>query len=121
MSLFQAFNQPFAELLANVLYQQVNLRQIVCHALTNLVQKNQDLLRRNLNDAEMMRRYRLTVGDVQQNINLLSTFSANFLSTLFNVFSQTMPPYRSPIADCIKAFLSISSAEVSQSILWSNS
>ena len=106
--------------MANVLYQQVNLRQIVCHALTNLVQKNQSLLQQTLNDAEMIRRHRLTVGEVQQNINLLATFSANFLSILFNVFSQTMPPYRSPIADCIKAFLSISSAEVSHSKWRSN-
>jgi ribosomal RNA-processing protein 12 len=98
--------------LANVLYQQVNLRPIVCHALINLVEKNKQLLQQNLDDTEMMRRYRLTIGEVQQNVNLLATFSVNFLSTLFNVFSQTMPPYRSPIADCIKTFLSISSAQV---------
>jgi ribosomal RNA-processing protein 12 len=84
----------------------------VCHALTNVVEKNNQLLEQNLDDVEMMRRHRLTIGEVQQNINLLATFSANFLSILFNVFSQTMLSYRSPIVDCIKAFLSISSPEV---------
>jgi ribosomal RNA-processing protein 12 len=108
----KAFNQPFAELLANVLYQQVNLRPIVCHGLTNLIERNNRLLQQNLDDAEIVRRYQLTVGEVQQNINLLATFATNFLPILFNVFSQTMGSSRSPIADCIKAFLSIASPEV---------
>ena len=104
--------QPFAELLANVLYQQVNLRPTVCQALTSLVEKNNRLLQQDLPDAELTRQYRLTNGEIQQNINLLSTFAPNFLSILFNVFSQTIPAYRSPIGDCIKAFLSIGSPEV---------
>jgi ribosomal RNA-processing protein 12 len=118
MLIVKAFNQPFAELLANVLYQQVNLRPIVCHGLTNLIERNNRALQQNLDDAELVRHYRLTVGEVQQNINLLATFAQNFLSILFNVFSQTTPSSRSPIADCIKAFLGIASPEVNIITTW---
>ena len=112
IKLIQAFNQSFAELLANVLYQQVSLRPTVCHALTNLVDKNLKALELYPDEAEIIRRHRLTLGEVQQNVNLLTTFAANFLSILFNVFSQTAPTYRSPLADCIKAFLRIALPEV---------
>ena len=76
------------------------------------------MLQQNLDDADLIRQYRLTTGQLRQNIDILSTFSTNFLSILFNVFSQTMPQYRSPIVDCIKAFLSIATAEVLSSFLW---
>ena len=99
-------------MLANVFYSQVHLRQNVCHALTNLIEKNNRLVQENLDDGQMMRRYRMTMGQVQENINLLSTFSPHFLSITFDVFHQTAPQVRSPITECIKAFLSITSPDV---------
>ena len=84
----------------------------MCHALTNLVEKNNELLQRKLDEAQLIREFRLTTGELQQNINILAAVSTNFLSILFNVFSQTIPSHRSPISDCIKAFLSISTPEV---------
>ena len=99
-------------MLANVLYQQVNLRGTVCHALTNLVEKNKQLLQQNLDETEVIRQYRISTEEVQRNIRLLATLSPNVLSVLFNVFSQTIPAYRSSISDCIKAYLSIASADV---------
>jgi len=72
----------------------------------------------NLDDGESMRKYRLTEGEVQQNLNHMASFSSNFLSILFNVFSQTTPSYRSSMTECIKAFLSIASQQaVASSIL----
>ena len=65
----------------------------------------------NVDDGESLQKYRLTEGEVQQNLNLMGSFSSNFLSILFNVFSQTIPSYRSPITECIKAFLSITSQQ----------
>jgi ribosomal RNA-processing protein 12 len=99
-------------MLANVFVSQVQLRQNVCHALTNLVEKNNRLIRENIDDTTMMRKYRMTTGQIQQNINLLSTFSPHFLSITFDVFHQTTPQLRSPITECIKAFLSIASPDV---------
>jgi ribosomal RNA-processing protein 12 len=58
-----------------------------------------------------MRYFRLNVAEVQQNINHLASFAGNFLSILFNVFSQTVPSFRSPISDCIRAFLNIATPD----------
>jgi ribosomal RNA-processing protein 12 len=99
-------------MLANVFYSQVQLRRTVCLALTNLIGKNNRLLLENLDDGELMRRYRMSTGQIQQNINLLSTFSPHFLSIMFEVFHQTASELRSPIAECIKALLSITSPTV---------
>lgn len=92
----------------------------MCRALTNLIEKNSQLLQMDLDDTEMMQKYRLTEGEVQQNCNLMASFATNFLSILFNVFSQTTPSYRSPISECIKAFLSVASQEVNPPSLLSN-
>jgi ribosomal RNA-processing protein 12 len=93
----------------------------VCHALTNLIEKNSQLLQMDLDDTEMMQKYHLTEGKLQQNLSLIASFSTNFLSILFNVFSQTTPSYRSPISECIKAFLSVASQEVHPPSLLSKS
>lgn len=76
------------------------------------MEKNNELLQLSLDEVQLIRQFRLTTGELQQNINILAAVSVNFLSILFNVFSQTMPSHRSPIADCIKAFLSISTPGV---------
>lgn len=79
--------------------------------MTKLVANYQQLIEEDREDDEMMRAYRLTVGEVQHNINLLASFTGNFLSILFNVFSQTVPSFRSPITDCIRVVLSIAPPE----------
>ena len=73
-----SFTPEFAELLANVLYQQPDLRSVVCKALRNLCANT-----------------------------YMSKFALNFLLVLFNVFSQTAPEFRDSIMLTIKAFLSI--------------
>lgn len=104
--LSQAFDQRFAELLSNILYQQVDLRTDVCRALQNLVDSNKAVL--ELADDDTSLPYlRISKADAQKNLKHLEEFASNFLAVLFNVYTQTLPQYRGPILQCINAYLSV--------------
>jgi ribosomal RNA-processing protein 12 len=105
----QAFDQSWAEQLANVLYKQVDLRADVCRALQSLVDSNKDLLSL---DAEAEVLSGVTKSDAQQNLSHLATFANNLLAVLFNVYTETLPQYRGFILTCIDRYLSITSKEV---------
>ena len=107
LDLTVAFDQSFAELLSNVLYKQTELRVDICKALQTLVESNQELLASEASEADLCSQRRLTKADAQKHLDHLSSFTSNFLSVLFNVYSQTLPQYRGHILQCISAFLSI--------------
>lgn len=105
----EAFNQGFAELLANVLYQKVELRVDICKGLQNLVDSNKAILEIPLEDNEedLVAQHRVSKADAQKNLDHLASFSGNLLAVLFNVYSTTLPQYRGFILKCLNSFLSI--------------
>jgi len=106
LDLTSAFDQQFAELISNLLYQQVELRTDLCHSLQNLVDSNKVLLTLTGQEAELLQS-RVSVDTAQKNLDYLATFAGNLLAVLFNVYTQTLPQYRGPILQCINVYLSI--------------
>ncbi|KAF3482712.1 90S preribosome component RRP12 [Arthroderma uncinatum] len=102
-----AFDQPFAELLSNVLYKQAELRVDVCRALQNLVESNQAITSVESETEDLVMQRRVTKEEARKNIEHLAGFAGNMLAVLFNVYSQTLPQFRGHILQCINAFLSI--------------
>ncbi|KAI2632028.1 NUC173-domain-containing protein [Hypoxylon sp. NC1633] len=106
LDLTVAFDQAFAEMLANLLYKQVDLRLDICRALKALVESNQAVAL--IDDEEnLILRSRVSKVVAQENLAYLGTFSGNLLAVLFNVYSQTLPQTRGPILQTINAYLSI--------------
>lgn len=101
-----AFDQSFAELLANLLYQQVDLRLNICKALQALVESNQAIATIEEED-DLILQSRVTKAEAQKNLEYLGTFAGNFLAVLFNVYGQTLPNSRGPILQTINAYLSV--------------
>lgn len=106
LDLVEAFDQPFAEMLANLLYQQVELRQDVCRALKNLVESNQAITAIE-GEEDLVMQNRISTESAATNLQHLSAFSGNLLAVLFNVYSQTGAKTRGPVLQTINAFLSI--------------
>ena len=102
-----AVDQKFAELLANVLYQQADLRVNVCRALQNLVESNQAITDAEAEAEELQVEHRTTKEDAHKNVAHLANLANNLLAVLFNVYSQTLPQSRAYILQCINAYLSI--------------
>ena len=113
LDLVTAFDQSFAELLANLLYKQTELRPDICKSLQALVDTNQEVLSTEQNHAHQLQQRRLTTEEAQKNINHLSTFTGNLLAVLFNVYSETLPQFRGYILQCVNAYLSITPEKVS--------
>lgn len=112
LDLSTAFDQSFAEILANLLYKQTELRVDVCKALQMLVQSNQEVVNVEASEQEIHLKRRTTKGDAQKNLDHLSSYAGNLLAVLFNVYSQTLPQYRGYILQCINAYLSITPEKV---------
>lgn len=113
LDLVESFDQTFAELLSNVLYQQTELRVDVCKALQNLVESNQAILSLDTEGDDLILQRRISKEAAKKNIAHLATFANNLLAVLFNVYSQTLPHYRGYILQCINAYLSITPEQVS--------
>ncbi|PKS12231.1 hypothetical protein jhhlp_001530 [Lomentospora prolificans] len=108
LDLTEAFDQGFAEILANILYQQVELRLDVCRGLRMLVDSNQAIASIAEGEEEdMILQSRVTKAQAAANLTHLGTFAANMLAVLFNVYTQTLPHSRGPILQTINSFLSI--------------
>ena len=112
LDLIASFDQSFAELLANVLYKQTELRADICKALLKLVETNKEILAFEEPNEDLILQKRITKADAQRNIDHLTKFSGNLLAVLFNVYSQTLPQYRGHILQCINAYLSITPEKV---------
>jgi ribosomal RNA-processing protein 12 len=110
LDLAEAFDQSFAEILANLLYKQVDLRLDVCRALRTLIESNQAIASiEDGEDEDLVLQSRVTRQAAKDNLKLIGAFSGNMLAVLFNVYTQTLPQSRGPILQTINAFLSITS------------
>ncbi|KAK5112023.1 hypothetical protein LTR62_004557 [Meristemomyces frigidus] len=107
LDLQESFDQSFAEMLSNLLYQQPQLRTEICKALQNLVETNKAIAELEGDDEDIVRQGRVTKEDAAKNIQYLSGFASNLLAVLFNVYSQTLPHNRGNLLQCINAYLSI--------------
>ncbi|XP_044723916.1 uncharacterized protein HRG_01812 [Hirsutella rhossiliensis] len=107
LDLLEAFDRPFAEMLANLLYKQVDLRLDICKALRTLVESNQALASITDGEEDFLLQSRVSRETASKNIEYLGQFSGNMLAVLFNVYTQTLPQSRGPILQTINAFLSI--------------
>lgn len=107
LDLRDAFDQSFAELVSNLLYQQPHLRTEVCKGLQNLVDTNKAIAELESDTENLIQQGQVTKADAKKNLEHLSGFSANLLAVLFNVYSQTLPHNRGHLLRCINAYLSI--------------
>ncbi|PGG98376.1 hypothetical protein AJ79_08884 [Helicocarpus griseus UAMH5409] len=107
LDLTEAFDQGFAELLANVLYKQTELRVDVCKGLQNLVESNQAITSLDSEKDDLILQRRISKEAARKNLEHLAGFSSNLLAVLFNVYSQTLPQFRGFLLRCINAYLSI--------------
>ncbi|CAG7558451.1 unnamed protein product [Fusarium equiseti] len=107
LDLTQAFDQGFAEILANLLYKQVELRLDVCRALKTLIESNQAIAGIEELEEDLVLQSRVSRADAKKNLEYLSQFAGNMLAVMFNVYTQTLPQSRGPILQTINTFLSI--------------
>lgn len=106
LDLLESFDQSLAEVLANLLYQQVDLRLDICRALRTLIESNQAVA--NIEEEEdLLLQSRVTKDGARKNLTYLGQFAGNMLAVLFNVYTQTLPQSRGPILQTVNAFLSI--------------
>lgn len=110
LDLKDAFDQSFAEMLSNLLYQQPQLRTDVCKALQNLVDTNRVIAEIEEGEENMILQGRVTRAEAQSNLEHLAGYAGNMLAVLFNVYSQTLPQNRGNLLQCINAFLSVTPA-----------
>ncbi|KAI8683615.1 hypothetical protein NCS57_00026200 [Fusarium keratoplasticum] len=107
LDLTEAFDQGFAEILANLLYKQVELRLDVCRALKTLIESSQAIAEIQDEEEDLVLQSRVSRATAKKNLEYLSRFAGNMLAVLFNVYTQTLPQSRGPILQTINTFLSI--------------
>ncbi|GAB7337132.1 hypothetical protein MBLNU457_g2528t1 [Dothideomycetes sp. NU457] len=106
LDLTEAFDQKFAEMTANLLYSQPQLRSDLCKGLRNLIETNQIADVPGVEE-DLIAQGRISKADAKKNLEHLAGFASNMLAVLFNVYGQTLPQYRGLILTCINAYLSI--------------
>ncbi|KAM0261949.1 hypothetical protein ACHAQJ_001953 [Trichoderma viride] len=106
LDLLESFDQALAEVLANLLYKQVDLRLDICRALRALIESNQAIASIE-EEEDLLLQSRVTKDAARKNLAYLGQFAGNMLAVLFNVYTQTLPQSRGPILQTINAFLSI--------------
>lgn len=107
LDLTEAFDQTFAEMIANLLYKQTELRLDVCRALKTLIESNQALSTIAEGEDDFLLQARVSKETAANNLTYLGQFAGNMLAVLFNVYTQTLPQSRGPILQTVNAFLSI--------------
>ncbi|RCI15811.1 hypothetical protein L249_3281 [Ophiocordyceps polyrhachis-furcata BCC 54312] len=106
LDLGDAFDQPFAEMLSNLLYQQVYLRPEICKALKTLVESNQAIANTADDEDDLLLYARVSRETARKNLTHIGQLAANLLAVLFNVYTQTLPQSRGPMLQTINALLS---------------
>lgn len=107
LDLTESFDQGFAEILANLLYKQVDLRLDICRSLKAVIESNQAIASVSDEEEDLVLQSRISRADAKKNLEYLSQFAGNMLAVLFNVYTQTLPQTRGPILQTINTFLSI--------------
>ena len=113
----RAFDQSFGEVISNLLYAQTNMRNDICRALQNLVDGYNSILAEESRDdlSSLVANNGIDKDAAQQQLDHLSSYAANLLAVLFNVYGGTLPQHRAPVLGAINAYLSItSSSELSE-------
>lgn len=105
--LITALSQPFAELLANVLSTQQNLRPSILRGLTLLVDRNEALGRSGASDESLRLTFGITAADGRAAIAHLVSLAPAFLSVFSNLLAQSPSSSRGYITEAIGAFLRI--------------
>lgn len=117
----QAFDQPFAERLTQVLYNEVSLRAPILRALKNIVQSSTTALQSlaspidieievdHISTPHASSLGTISAEDAQLNVSYLGTLQKSWLAVLFNVFASTERDSRSMVGDVIGVWASISS------------
>ncbi|KAG4305432.1 hypothetical protein PORY_000988 [Pneumocystis oryctolagi] len=111
-----AFSEDFVELLTTILYNQTDLRPIICQALQILINKNKEIVDDNNNNEKSRVKSYITKLDAERNLAHLQKFAPTILSILFDIYSQTLSQFREYILTCIKSWLSITSKEEIENI-----
>ena len=114
LDLKEAFDENFAVILSNLLYQQVELRLDVCRALKTLIESNQALVDAEAGEddpVDVLLRSRVSTDTARENLAYLGQLAGNMLAVLFNVYTQTLPQSRGPILQTVNAFLSVTPAQ----------
>ncbi|QPG73215.1 hypothetical protein FOA43_000522 [Brettanomyces nanus] len=105
--LVTSFSDEFAAHLAKLLYQQVELRPTICHALRMLAESNAVYSSGVVDDLIVNQQF--PVSKSKEALKYLSSTKApKFLSVLFNVFSETPMDQRNYVLETIDAYLQIS-------------
>jgi ribosomal RNA-processing protein 12 len=113
LDLREAFDQSFAQQLAELLYKQPEMRNLICKSLQNLVESNR-MVTEMEGEENLLAQGRISRADAKLNLDHLATFAPNLVAVLFNVYCETATQYRGPVLSCMDLFLSITpSAELS--------
>lgn len=105
--LISGFDTKFAEKLSKLLYENVELRNTICHALKLLIDSNLVYSEGVLSD-DILLTQQFSVEESKKNIEYLSNnICENMLAVLFNVFSQSNPDKRGYILETIDSWLRI--------------
>jgi ribosomal RNA-processing protein 12 len=107
-----ALTRTFAELLANVLYAQPNLRPVILRALQVLVEKNKTLAASTGPADSLRASFGLDAAAGKANIVLLAGYAPNLLAVMFNVFGKAGREGGGFVLECIATYLGILSAKV---------
>lgn len=106
----ESFTDDLAANLSSLLYQKVELRTTICHALKALVESNVNFSKGALADDVLLQQH-FPVEKALASLSYLKGKTANLLAVLFNVYTQTAPNARGYILDTIEAYLTIASPE----------
>lgn len=112
-----SFSDDFAAKLSGLLYEEVQLRPVICNALKNLVvTEKQRIESENADETadnstiDSVLKQQFPLEKAKSDLEYLSTTKANkLLSVLFNVFTQIPMDQRNYVAETIEAYFTISS------------
>lgn len=111
----QSFDQGFAEMLSTLMYQQPEMRLVLCRSLQRLVDTNKAIVDLE-GEEDLLIQGRISKEIAQNNLKHLATFAPNLLAVLFNIYSETAPQQRGSILACIDSYLGITGTKVSSLI-----
>lgn len=93
------------------MYQQPEMRIILCRALQALVESLKAIALSE-GQEDLIEQGRISRVDARKSLDHISTLSSNLLAVLFNTYGETHPSYRGPVLACIDSFLSITREKV---------
>ncbi|ODV58661.1 mRNA-binding protein RRP12 [Ascoidea rubescens DSM 1968] len=111
----ESFTKDIAQHLSSLLYSNPELRLTICNALKLLLNSNLNYSKTEISSKSLIQQH-FPVSNAKENIQFLSIMANNFLSVLFNVYTQTASQSRSYVIETIDLFLQIISTDELASI-----